>query len=547
MKLSNEIKVGIMCILGIALFIFILSSFTKFGEQHNGYEVEIIFMDAGGLSVGADARLSGVKIGSVSYIGIDNTSGKAVAKIKVFNNVALYDNYSFSLGMGGIIGEKFIDIKPNAPAGNRVKAGDTINGISLTDINKLLTSATDLVDELSLTAKTLTTVLGDEETVAKFKSIMTNLNTTTLKAGELTTILAQIAADNHKKVNVIADNLMAISTDAKTIAKNLAQVSESDITENITLSVRNIASLTQRADNIVAQLEVLGQDGKLSEDLNKMIDSLNTSTYRLASILANIETGTADLPEISGNLNATIKNLPTIIESLNKNLAKFDNITDNFEKSSADIPAITGEIKKATPEIIENVLDISRSLKGVGDSVEVIATTVTELNGNMPAIRIDPDISLQIAPSGPNSSRSDLNFNLYYGKDNLFRGGVADLSDKSKFNAQLGKQLSDSTQVRYGIIESSFGAGFDKMFLNNNLRLSVDAFVPSSGFDTNLLLDYKLPSSGSQDKHFWLSGGWYNMLSGNGYVGVGLRYYPHSQSKPKNEKKDEKKEEEKKE
>ena len=536
MKLSNEVKVGIMFILGIALFIFILSSFTKFGGQRGGYEIEILFTDAGGLTVGTDVRLSGVKIGNVSYIGIDSSSSKALVRVKVFKDVALYDNYAFNLGMGGIIGEKFVDIKPNDPAGNKVKAGDTVNGASLADINKLIGSATDLVEQLNEATKTINDVLGDEETVAQFKGILTNLNTTTLKAGELTAILTKIATDNHKKVNVIADNLMVISTDAKKISHSLAKVTEGDFATNISLALRNVASLTQRADNIAAQLEVLGQDGKMVEDLNKMIDNLNSSTYRLANILANVESGTENLPEISDNLNTTLKGLPAIIDSLNRNLTKFDTITDNFEKSSADLPAITGEIKKATPELIENVLDISRSLKGVGDSVETIAATVTDLNGNLPSIKIDPDISLQVAPSGKNNSRSDLNFNLYYGDDNMFRGGVADLSDKSKFNAQLGKRVSDSSFVRYGIIESSFGAGFDQMLFNNNMRFSVDAFVPSSGFDTNLLLDYRVPSIGHSN-NFWLSGGWYNMLSGNSYVGVGVRYFPNSTTKkPKEDK-----------
>ena len=529
---QNEIRVSIMFILGIALFVFILVAFTKIGTNKGGYSIEVVYANAGGLTKGAPVRMSGIKVGNVSDVSIDEVTSKALVEVKINTNIKLYEHYDFNLGMGGIVGDRFVDIKPTEDnkRGEPLKNGDRVDGHSMTDVADLIDNANGFISELRGAAASLNELVSDENIPKSIHSSLNNVDAATARANQMMAALSMVVIDNKSKIDAITTNLVSISSDASKLSSSLAtEMTKGDLTTNLSEAVKNAASLTKRADNIAAQLEMVTTDGKLLTDINSIVKSLNDSTARLAGILANVESGTESLPAITNNMNSIFENdVPTIINSLSKSAEKMNSMMDNLEKASGDLPEITGEIKEVTPEIMENILEISRSLKGAGQSITSIVTTVNNVK-NLPPVRIDPDINIQ-ATTGENGNRSDINFDLHYGSNGIFRAGVADFTNASKFNAQIGTGIGNGMLFRYGIVESSFGGGVDWLTLNERLKLSTELYIPSR-FDANVTADFLIPQIGS---HVWLTGGWYNVFSGNSSIGVGFKYHPTAQTNKKN-------------
>jgi len=109
-----ELTVGIFMLIGI-LCLGYLS--IKLGKMEliggNNYRVTARFDSVSGLKPGARVELAGVEIGSVERIGLSNASGdQAEVTLKIKDNITVGDDVIASVRTSGIIGDKFIKLKP---------------------------------------------------------------------------------------------------------------------------------------------------------------------------------------------------------------------------------------------------------------------------------------------------------------------------------------------------------------------------------------------------------------------------------------------------
>jgi phospholipid/cholesterol/gamma-HCH transport system substrate-binding protein len=109
-----ELAVGIFMLLGM-LCLGYLS--IKLGKMEliggNNYRVSARFDSVSGLKSGARVELAGVEIGSVERIGLSSASGdQAEVTMKIKDGVKITDDVIASVRTSGIIGDKFIKLKP---------------------------------------------------------------------------------------------------------------------------------------------------------------------------------------------------------------------------------------------------------------------------------------------------------------------------------------------------------------------------------------------------------------------------------------------------
>ncbi|MEQ8269888.1 outer membrane lipid asymmetry maintenance protein MlaD [Algiphilus sp.] len=110
-----EIMVGLFFVLGVAA-VFLLTfrvAGLDSGGPEEGYTVTADFNNIGGLRSGSAVTLSGVRIGRVSNIAIDDTTFAARVTMKIH---AEYDNLPADSGASiltsGLLGEQYIGINP---------------------------------------------------------------------------------------------------------------------------------------------------------------------------------------------------------------------------------------------------------------------------------------------------------------------------------------------------------------------------------------------------------------------------------------------------
>ena len=109
-----EMTVGIFMLIGVLCLGYIS---IKLGKMEimggNYYAVSAEFDSVSGLKPGARVEVAGVDVGKVDRIALEPKSGdRAVAYLKIRTGVKITDDVIASVRTSGIIGDKFIKLKP---------------------------------------------------------------------------------------------------------------------------------------------------------------------------------------------------------------------------------------------------------------------------------------------------------------------------------------------------------------------------------------------------------------------------------------------------
>lgn len=109
-----EMMVGVFMLIGILCLGYVS---IKLGKMEIGggdyYSVIAKFDSVSGLKPGARVEVAGVEIGKVDRIALDPKSGdQALAYLKIKSGVKITDDVIASVRTSGIIGDKFIKLRP---------------------------------------------------------------------------------------------------------------------------------------------------------------------------------------------------------------------------------------------------------------------------------------------------------------------------------------------------------------------------------------------------------------------------------------------------
>jgi len=103
-----EIATGaaVLLVAGGFLVFAMANTGQRFGVE--GYRLNATFDHVDGLSVGADVRIAGVKIGSIQSIRLNPKTYQADVSFTVQDNVQLTDDSSASVSTDGLLGGKYL-------------------------------------------------------------------------------------------------------------------------------------------------------------------------------------------------------------------------------------------------------------------------------------------------------------------------------------------------------------------------------------------------------------------------------------------------------
>ena len=136
----TEIAVG-AGVLALAIgFLVYAGQVTGFGGASGDiYHLTASFRSAEGVSVGSDVRLAGVKVGTVTELGLDPQTFRAQAKLALESEFQLPDDTAALVSSEGLLGGNFVELVPGGSMFNLEDGqviADTQGAVSL--INLLL-------------------------------------------------------------------------------------------------------------------------------------------------------------------------------------------------------------------------------------------------------------------------------------------------------------------------------------------------------------------------------------------------------------------------
>jgi phospholipid/cholesterol/gamma-HCH transport system substrate-binding protein len=120
-----EALIGAVVLAVAAVFLVFAFSTTDVGAV-DGYEVTATFDRVDGVNAGADVRMSGIKIGTVTKLELDPQTFLARATLNIDSAVELPSDSSAEITTEGLLGGKYMAIVPGGaedviPDGGRIQ------------------------------------------------------------------------------------------------------------------------------------------------------------------------------------------------------------------------------------------------------------------------------------------------------------------------------------------------------------------------------------------------------------------------------------------
>jgi len=138
-KFNLEFAVGLFMIIGILCLGYLsikLGKMEILGDE--GYEVEAVFSNSGGLKSGSSVVIAGVDVGRVQQIVLDDYQAKVVLNLPL--NVKIQEDAIASIKTKGLIGEKYVEITPGG-ADELIEPGGQIRDTqSAVDFEELISN-----------------------------------------------------------------------------------------------------------------------------------------------------------------------------------------------------------------------------------------------------------------------------------------------------------------------------------------------------------------------------------------------------------------------
>ena len=285
MKLSYEIKTGVLVLTGIILFIIgfsYLKSNDVFIKDRVFYAV---YEDVEGVSKGTPVTISGFNVGSVQDIKFFNNSSKLLLKFRVENDFNFSNQSTAQIYETGLIGGKALAVIPKY--GNEIaKSGDTLNSSiapGLTElVNDKLSPLQEKIESMVVSADSVLISLNSVlNTQAKdqIQSTITNFSSTVTDLKNSAGTLDEMISMNKNKINNIITNVNKSSNELSDLSNSFS---------DLTVIIENLSESSNSIENIVNEISSgNGSLGNLIYDDN-LIKSLNAASSNINLLIEDL-------------------------------------------------------------------------------------------------------------------------------------------------------------------------------------------------------------------------------------------------------------------
>jgi phospholipid/cholesterol/gamma-HCH transport system substrate-binding protein len=284
-KISREIKTGIIVVGGILLFIMGFSYLKSTALFDNSKTFYGVYDNVGGLQSGTAVSINGFNVGNVNDIKFKDNSGKLIVTFSVSNDFEFSSNSVAELYDTGIIGGKGIQILPMFDSSPMAKSGDTLTtGIKpgLTDLvqknlaplQQKIEGAVSHADSLIINFNKIL----NAKTRNDLRESISGLTILVKSFQNSATTLDVLLSDNKNDISKVIENI-------NTITNNFVKLSDTLANTDITTTIKNLESTLNNLDIMLAKIENGdGTIGKLMTD-EELYKNLTASSKELDLLL----------------------------------------------------------------------------------------------------------------------------------------------------------------------------------------------------------------------------------------------------------------------
>lgn len=263
--MSNELKLGIFVTIGlisVILTIMLLGNYSLTSK----YVVNTYFENTAGLPKKAKVKISGVDIGNIKDIVLED--GKAKVILVIDKNIKLYSDATAKIVSMGIIGTKYIEIIPGTSTNKIIEYGQSINSANGSSLEELIETAVKKVDE----------VLGNASEGLN-KDFFKNLYDTVENLKKV----SKTIVDKEKQIGQVIENFKGVSSDLYSITQQNKDDIRDIILELKKVSIK-IDEVVNKIDSGDGPIATLINDEEMSKELKETVSDVKETVEQLKSL-----------------------------------------------------------------------------------------------------------------------------------------------------------------------------------------------------------------------------------------------------------------------
>ena len=470
-RYTTAAKVGLfavaMAVAAFAVYRFI----THRVGSDGGYTVFARMRDATGVAKRSQVRVAGIPVGNVKSVRLDE--GLARVDIEIAPDVDLYEDASVTKVSSSLLGEYFMAIAPGTEGKRKLVDGDeirfVIEGVTTDD---LMRQVSEIAADVRRVSRALADSIGTDQGRQNLKDTLQNL-------ADVTDALNQTVRENRASIRNILQNVENLSErGGPEVERILENVREA------TTEVRELLAKTGEQPHEKGEVrQIIDKVNRASDNLETTLDNLNTVSERLERGEGTLGRLTKDehlinevegVAEGIGEFIGGVSRLQTIV------LLRTDyQFLSSTVKSYVELRLQPREDKYYVVEIVNDPRGLTR--------FEQIDVDTTNPN--------DPPHYREVRTVTSNAFRFSLQFAQSFGP---FTG-------------------------RFGIKESTGGAGLDLLLFEDRFELRQDLF----GFGEVVIPRWRISLGYEFVPRLWLLGGVDDILNPTRrdyFVGLQLKF-----------------------
>ncbi|WP_185155542.1 MlaD family protein [Rudanella paleaurantiibacter] len=321
MKISQEVKVGILAVVALAMFYFGFQYLkgSDFFSSDNHYRV--VYDNVDGLTASNAITLNGLAVGRVKQIEILQDQGnKLMVTVAIQKRIQIAKGTRAILADGGLLGGKVIQLQIPAQSGPLENEG-------------MLVAAKEQGLQALIREKTLP-VLNNVDSLTRNLNVIVKsfdqtgaaLNATLASANRVTGTLDLTVQENRAALRTTLGNVNRLS----------ASLIETE---------RQLKPILAKVDNVADSLRVL--------ELRATLANANRTVDNLQKLLAGVQQGKGSLGKLTSdealytNVNATTASLEKLLTDLRENPKRYVHFS-LFGRKDKTQPARPGSVTTTT-------------------------------------------------------------------------------------------------------------------------------------------------------------------------------------------------------
>ena len=491
-RVQNEAKVGAFFLAAAVLVTVVFVFLGDYAGRWSSIIIVAHFRDVAGLESGADVQLSGVRVGRVIKVHLEDDAkfpGRpAQVTMAIGRDVILSEDDKFFVDQGAILGDKYVTVvKAPAVPKTRLENGAHVAGAGLAGLSGLAQETQELISDAKKTLYNIESTFAGPERKDQIDTIVQNIISTTTRADAVAadaqrfaTSLASMAQQNAPRVAEMADNLKIASKtvrDTALIAQQMLANSPipaelNRAAKNVATSTENIVKSTEDVNAITENMRVALADPQLRARMETALDNLQTASENLSVLSERAQRMLDDEEGVGTDIKQTMRNVNQATSDLADTAAHMKELLSD--------PQLNEDIKVTVAKTRETMEQATEVTQKASRSLDRVDSTMTGVQSAIGAIKpLETQAAMRFEAATERGLRLDFTTDLYYRMryGDFWRVGIRDVGDAERLILQKSVPLSERDALRVGIFGGEVGIGYDRL-INARTAFELEYWQP---------------------------------------------------------------------